>query len=186
MQELQRLIPRPRWRSLKAARKKIQQLGEVRVEVATPENFDHLLAVLFRLHSRRWSELGMSGVLAGPEVQRFHQRVAPTLLEKGVLRLYALRLQDRLLAALYALFEKDVVYCYLQGFDPEFADFSPGAQILAAVIEDAVRQHKRAIDFLRGREAYKYSWGAQDVPTYRLWARKRLPPRDIPAERMAA
>jgi CelD/BcsL family acetyltransferase involved in cellulose biosynthesis len=179
LEELQHVIPRPRLRSLKSARKKIQLLGEVRVEVASRENLDDLLATLFRLHRTRWSQFGMTGVLAGPDVQRFHQRAAPALLEKGVLRLYALRLHDRVLAALYALFEKDVVYCYLQGFDPEFAEFSPGAQILAAVIEDAVRHHKRSIDFLRGREAYKYDWGARDVPTYRLRARERLPLKDV-------
>jgi CelD/BcsL family acetyltransferase involved in cellulose biosynthesis len=108
------------------------------------------------------------------------------LLEKGVLRLYALRLRDRVLAALYALFEKEVAYCYLQGFDPEFAPFSPGAQILAAVIEDAVRHQKRSIDFLRGREAYKYSWGAQDTATYRLRARPSMPLMDVPAQPIAA
>ena len=52
------------------------------------------------------------------------------------------------------------------------------AQILGAVIEDAVKLGKRSIDFLRGREAYKYAWGAQDTPTFRLRARKHL--RDLP------
>ena len=186
LDQLQHLIPRPRLRSVRTARKKIQQLGQVRIEVASRENLEELLANLFRLHRTRWSQLGMTGVLAGPDVQKFHHRVAPVLLDKGVLRLYALRLRDRVLAALYALFEKDVVYCYLQGFDPEFAELSPGAQILAAVIEDAVSHHKCSIDFLRGREAYKYSWGAQDIPTYRLRVHKRLPLMDVPAQQIAA
>jgi CelD/BcsL family acetyltransferase involved in cellulose biosynthesis len=72
LDELQRKIPRARRRSLRTARQKSQQLGQIRVEVAKAENLEELLATLFRLHRRRWSELGMTGVLAGSEVQRFH------------------------------------------------------------------------------------------------------------------
>ena len=182
LDELRNVIPRPRLRSLKSARKKIQQTGEVRVELASRENLGELLEALFRLHATRWSEFGMMGALAGHEVQRFHRRVAPLLLKKGVLRLYALRFETCIVAALYSLFEKDIAYCYLQGFDPAFAEFSPGAQILAAVIEDAVKHRKRSIDFLRGREAYKYTWGARDVPTYRLRGRSLASPMNVPVE----
>jgi CelD/BcsL family acetyltransferase involved in cellulose biosynthesis len=77
-------------------------------------------------------------------------------------------LDDVLIATLYALVESDVVYCYLQGFDPAYKALSPGAQILAAVIDDAVREAKASVDFLRGREPYKYVWGAADRDTYRL------------------
>jgi CelD/BcsL family acetyltransferase involved in cellulose biosynthesis len=69
-----------------------------------------------------------------------------------------------------------VTYCYLQGFDPEFRDFSPGAQLVGAVIEDAIREQKRAVDFLRGAESYKYAWGARDQITFRLQASRRALP----------
>jgi CelD/BcsL family acetyltransferase involved in cellulose biosynthesis len=160
---------------VKSARKKIQKLGRIRVEVAKRETLDELLEALFRLHETRWSEAGQAGVFANEQVRCFHQRVAPVLLDKGVLRLYGLRLNGQIIASLYALFEKEIAYCYLQGFDPAFAEVSPGAQILAAVIEDAIHERKTAVDFLRGREAYKYAWGARDVPTYRLCGRKPAP-----------
>jgi CelD/BcsL family acetyltransferase involved in cellulose biosynthesis len=138
------------------------------------------------VHETRWSKSGQAGVLADEEVRKFHRRITPVLQEKGVLRLYGLRFDDQIIASLYALFENEIAYCYLQGFDPEFADFSPGSQILWAVIEAAVREHKRSIDFLRGREAYKYAWGARDVPTYRIRAHKGLSFRDTSDRRIAA
>ena len=72
------------------------------------------------------------------------------------------------LSSLEGIFERRTVYYYLQGFDPEFAWYSPGTQIIAAVIEDALREGKLELDFLRGSEAYKYSWGAHDSHTSRL------------------
>jgi len=41
------------------------------------------------------------------------------------------------------------------------------------VIEDAIRAGKLAVDFLRGREAYKYSWGARDRSTTHLQLSRR-------------
>ena len=178
VEELRNLVPRRQLRSVKNARKKLEKAGRVQIEVATPETLDELLAALFRLHRTRWSQPGCAGTLLDDAVRQFHRSVAPRLLAKGVLRLYALRFENRIIASLYAFFERDTAYCYLQGFDPRFAEYSPGAQILAAVIEDAVNLGKRSIDFLRGRETYKYAWGAQDTPTFRLRARKHL--RDLP------
>jgi CelD/BcsL family acetyltransferase involved in cellulose biosynthesis len=42
------------------------------------------------------------------------------------------------------------------------------------VIEEAVREGARAIDFLRGREDYKYRWGAKDRETVRRRVRPDL------------
>src|SRR5438105_1400820 len=178
VEDLRKIIPRRQLRSVKNGRKKLEKTGRVHVEVATPETLDEFLAALFRLHGTRWSQFGLSGALADHAVQQFHQCVGPRLLAKGVLRLYALRFENLTIASLYALFESDTAYCYVQGFDPQFAEYSPGAQILATVIEDAVKRGKRSIDFLRGREAYKYACGARDIPTFWLRACKRL--RDLP------
>ena len=84
-----------------------------------------------------------------------------------MLRLYGLRVKGQTIASLYAFTETDVMYCYLQGFDPEFTFFSPGTIILSRVIQDAIRAKVRRIDFLRGQEDYKYRWGARDIRTYR-------------------
>ena len=111
-------------------------------------------------------------MLADPAVRQFQWRATASLLRRNVLRLYGLRLNGQLIAALYALAERDILYCYLQGFDPAYGAFSPGAQILAAAIDDAIREKKTAVDFLRGPEAYKYAWGTRDQATYRICLRR--------------
>ena len=128
----------------------------------------------FRQLRKRWSRSGKPGVLADPAIQSFHEVAAPQLLERGVLRLYGLRLNGRIIASLYTLFERDTACFYLQGFDPDYARFSPGTQLLGSVIADAVREDKHRIDFLRGREPYKQHWGAAESSTFRVQA-SRIP-----------
>ena len=169
---LKTLLPFRQVRNLRNARNRLQRAGDAHIEIATRETLPLFLEALFRLHSERWACAGQSGVLSDVTIQSFHNRVAPQLLDQGVLRLYGLRLNGRFIASLYALFEHDTACCYLQGFDPECARFSPGAQLLGTAIADAGREGKLRIDFLRGREPYKQHWGASEVSTFRVQARR--------------
>jgi CelD/BcsL family acetyltransferase involved in cellulose biosynthesis len=170
--------------NLRTAARRTERAGKARIEIAEAESLSEFLHSMVELHTRRWAQCGNPGMLADNVIKEFHRIAAPALLQSGVLRLYGLRLNDRLIATLYALSERDIVYCYLQGFDSAYGELSPGAQILAAVINDAIRQGKTAVDFLRGREAYKYAWGAVDRETYRI--RLHRPARVQPESALAA
>jgi CelD/BcsL family acetyltransferase involved in cellulose biosynthesis len=163
--ELRRVIPERQRKNLRTARNRIQRAGAAQIEIANQQTLPEFLQALLHLHSTRWQHFGMPGVLSEECVQKFHERSAPELLRAGVLRVYGLRFEGELIAVLHTLCERDTIYCYLQGFDPMYSFFSPGMQIIAAVIEDAIRAGKRTVDFLRGAEPYKYSWGARDQLT---------------------
>jgi CelD/BcsL family acetyltransferase involved in cellulose biosynthesis len=169
-EKLNGVLPHKQRKNLRNARNRLRGLGDISIEIAAENNLHENLSSMFRLHSNRWQKAGEPGVLADRKVQLFHRQVSPALLRKGVLRLYTLHLNGRAIAALHAFFERRVAYYYLQGFDMEFAWFSPGTQILGAVVEDAARDGMRCVNFLRGRERYKYVWGTQDSPTYRIQA----------------
>ena len=166
--QLSDIIPARQLRNLRNSRHRLEQLGGVSIERATVSTAGEFLDALFHLHSARWNSAGMPGVLCGASLREFHSQVLRGLLPGEVVRLYGLRCAGRLIAALYAIFERCTVYYYLQGFDPEFAWYSPGTQLIASVIEDALREGKQQLDFLRGREAYKYAWGATDSVTSRF------------------
>jgi CelD/BcsL family acetyltransferase involved in cellulose biosynthesis len=167
-------VPNRQLRNLRNARNRLAKIGGGEIKLAASENLPRFLDAIMQLHSCRWAQDGLPGMMLHPGVQEFHRRVAPWLLKKGVLRLYGLLTKGRFIAALYALFEKEVAYYYLQGFDPQWKWFSPGTQILGAVVEDALREGKKKIDFLRGRESYKYQWGTHDEPTFRLSTRRSV------------
>jgi len=127
----------------------------------------------FRLHEDRWRPIAGHGVCADPSVRDFHLTAAQRMLDAGMLRLYLLRVGNSTAAAYYGFTAKRTAYAYLSGFDPKFAELSPGTQIVAHAIEEAVREGAHEFHFLRGGEAYKYAWGAVDRPNTALTLRRK-------------
>ena len=154
--------------NLRNAKSRTDREGGAKVELAQADTLQEFLDDLFRLHRLRWKEAGETGVLSDERVQQFHNALAPELLLAGILRFYRIRVNDRSIAVIYVLFHRETVFCYLQGYDPEFAHLSPGTQLMFAVIEDAVQLGMRRFDFLRGEEAYKLHWRPRGEPTYRI------------------
>jgi CelD/BcsL family acetyltransferase involved in cellulose biosynthesis len=124
---------------------------------------------IFRLHECRWQPTGGPGVCANPIVRGFHLSAATQLADAGMLRLYLLRLRvgSSLVAAYYGFTAKNSAYAYLSGLDPDCAPLRPGAQ------PKATREGVQELHFLRGGEAYKYSWGAVDQRNMVLTLRRR-------------
>lgn len=153
-------LPRAKRRQLNLARNRAGRRGEVRIEEAAAGSVIPALEELFRLHQKRWEARGDEG--APESVRSFHCDAAPRLQRAGLLRLYLLRIADRVVAAHYGLAHQARVYFYLTGFDPDYDFESPGTILLGHAIEQAAAEGCREFDFLRGREAYKYDWGAVD------------------------
>ncbi len=167
-EELVDSLSKRQWSNLRNARSRTLREGEAKVELASPSHYSEFLDDLVRLHTIRWNELDQNGVLSDSRLLDFHRGVAATLLKDGLLRLYRMRLNERTIAAIYSFFHRETVFCYLQGFDPQFAHLSPGTQLMFAVIQDAVRLSMRRFDFLRGEEGYKLHWRPQGEPTHRI------------------
>ncbi|MEW5746724.1 MAG: GNAT family N-acetyltransferase [Nitrospirota bacterium] len=166
-----RLTARSRKRLRKTANG-LRQRGEITTGHATAATLSVFLDALFRLHRAVWEQRGQSGVLADPRLAEFHREVAAGFLGLGWLRLRVLRLEEKIIAALYSFAARGRLYCYLSGFDPGTAPLSPGKFILWGAIEEAIDEGIREVDFLRGREEYKYLWGPSDRPNFRLIIKK--------------
>jgi CelD/BcsL family acetyltransferase involved in cellulose biosynthesis len=134
----------------------------VRIETPTPETLDDLLTSLFELHAARWQRRDQPGLLADETTQQFHRDAAPRMLKAGMLRMYATRCNDRIVAVFYGFALNGTVYYYLSGYDPELEKMSIGTILVAHAVEEAVRDGATTFDFLRGAEEYKYAWGATD------------------------
>jgi len=132
------------------------------IESANESNLDEPLTALFELHAARWQQRGLPGVLADDAAQRFHREVAPAMLREGELRMYATRIDERIVAVFYGFAHAGTVFYYLSGYEPELEKLSIGTLIVAHAIEQAVRDGATTFDFLRGAEEYKYAWGAKD------------------------
>jgi CelD/BcsL family acetyltransferase involved in cellulose biosynthesis len=163
---LRDVIPSGMRAKFRQAERRAEQTGRVSFETATAADFAEILDAFFRLHEARWACRDAPGVLADAAIRRFHRAAAPQLQSAGLLRLHALRLDGRIIAVVYALSARGRTYSYLSGFDPEFAWISPGTLAVGHAIGHALSQGAREFDFLRGRERFKYHWGARERPCY--------------------
>jgi CelD/BcsL family acetyltransferase involved in cellulose biosynthesis len=176
-------IPRPMMQNVRYCRRRAARIGTLAYDTATAQTLPAFLDALVRLHARRWSERGSSGVLNDASVLAWHREATPLLQAAGLLRMHALRLDGEFIAVLYCLADAAPAherryYYYLGGFDPRFRSLSPGTLLVAHAIEQALAEGALAFDFLRGAEAYKYRWGAEDQPmvTLRLWPKHQEVP----------
>ncbi|HWI57515.1 MAG TPA: GNAT family N-acetyltransferase [Bacillota bacterium] len=171
IEQLPRSVPTHMLDKLWYYRRRVRKLAAARIESANPENFDELFERLLQLHRARWASRGQNGVLAEEQVQQFHREAAYQMLVAGTLRLYGLRVGERIEASFYGFGNGQRTFYYLGGFEPELSPYSPGALLIGHAIEEAIREGAAEFDFLRGREAYKYMWGAKGRLNYRrqLW-----------------
>jgi CelD/BcsL family acetyltransferase involved in cellulose biosynthesis len=172
-------VPAEQLESLGRRRQRAAKKGAVAFERGEDGTAEEILEAHLRLHAARWEKRGEDGVLAADPVQRAHRESLPGLLRAGTLRLYAMRLDGRIVATVQGFADPPGrpdrrVYFYLGGFDPAVERLSPGMLVVGHAIEEAVREGAAAVDFLRGQERHKYLWGARDRPTFRRTLR---PPR---------
>lgn len=164
--------------NLRYYRRRAERAGVAEPERGGPAAFEDLVD----LHGRRWQSRGLPGVLQDPRVLAWHRRALPALDAAGLLRLYVLRQGGRAVAVLYGLMAKDRAFYYLGGFDPELESLGLGTVLIGHAVEEAQREGATVFDFLRGREAYKYRWGAGERTMYA----RRLAPVSCVAARLAA
>lgn len=152
------------------AQKKLVRLG-MRTEIAAPQETGRATEIFFRLHEESWRHRGNEGVINSAPLKKFYMKAAEALAQAGALRLYLMGTdspESVYAAALFTMFHKKRVYCYLGGFAPEFEKLSAGSVIVMHAIKDAIEAGMYEFDFLRGGEAHKYSWGAMDKFNWNL------------------
>jgi CelD/BcsL family acetyltransferase involved in cellulose biosynthesis len=167
-------IPPRRVTETRYARRRISRRGKASVEFVRRETLDEALCALFALHQARWQARGHAGVLGSEAVRRFLSLVAEGFLRRDVLRLYALRLDDRIVAVHCGFQWRGRRAYYIGGFDPALRSLSIGSVLLEHAIRHAAEEGATEFDFLRGAEDYKYHWGAQERPSFRRILRRPM------------
>ncbi|MBV9873102.1 MAG: GNAT family N-acetyltransferase [Verrucomicrobia bacterium] len=134
-------------------------------EIANDDSFEEAITLLYHLHTKRWQRRGSAGIFATKQQRDFYRQAFKSLHAAAAIKIFVLRLGGNPVAALVAFIHKRILYYYIGAFDPDYAKFSPGNLIILRAIEFAGRAGCHSFDFLRGREAYKYRWGARDQET---------------------
>jgi CelD/BcsL family acetyltransferase involved in cellulose biosynthesis len=154
-------IPKAKARKVRMARNRMERRSG-RIVSADCSNCSVLLDGLIRLHGERWAARGERGLLSGSLVPSFLASALPDLFTAAIARLHAVQFGETIAGVYLGFLVNARGYAYLGGFDPAFSYESPGTVLLAHAIEEARHSGAREFHFLRGREAYKYAWGAAD------------------------
>jgi CelD/BcsL family acetyltransferase involved in cellulose biosynthesis len=130
---------------------------------------------LIELHHKRWEGTGRPHGFSSTEYVGFHRAVMAACLERGRLRLFCLELGGEIAAILYMYRFRDAIYLMQTGFDPEHAQLKPGLVLLGWVIEQAIQEGLRAVDFLKGEHRYKDELASDERETTYLTALRMTP-----------
>lgn len=123
---------------------------------------------LIALHQKRWLERGGSDAFVSETKVPFHRESADYFFQKGAARLFFLQADGETVAALYGFVMNGRFFYYQAGFDPAWKEKSVGMVLMAKCLQHAIAQGWNEFDFLRGPEAYKTHWTADQRKTSHL------------------
>lgn len=75
---------------------------------------------------------------------------------------------ERLMAGLLAFDYHNIIYLYNTAYSNDYAWYSPGIYLFYEMIVSAIKDNKEKVDFLRGRENYKYFFQAKESKIHNL------------------
>ena len=122
------------------------------------ELLDRRLGDFVTQHQTLWQQRGRPGAFADERFEQFHRRVARRLARQGMLRLHYLEIGGVPVASYYLYHYQGVSAYYLSGFDPDYAELSPGVVLLAEALRQAIGEGAQEFDLLRGEGTYKFHW----------------------------
>jgi hypothetical protein len=102
------------------------------------------------------------------DMELFFHGIAHILFPEDWIKLSFLGVDGEYAASLLCLDYQNKIYLYNSGYDPQYSYLSPGIVLIGYLIREAIESGRCEFDFLRGRESYKYRFGAKDSNIYRM------------------
>jgi CelD/BcsL family acetyltransferase involved in cellulose biosynthesis len=163
-------------RDVRRRRRKLEELGEVTLEVADgSDRLDELLAEGFRLEASGWKAAQGTAIVSSAETERFYEAIARWSAERGWLRLFFLRVGGRSIAFQLALEHGRTHYFLKGGYDPGDSAYSPGKLLLHATLAHAVEQGLDHYELMGDVEPWKLEWTKSMEELVSLDAYRRTP-----------
>lgn len=138
--------------------RRLAEVGDVTWVGHHPDAAGEGLAAFFELHDRRWAGRRATGPFAAPAGRRFLAEAAAGLDRAGMLRLSLLLLDGRPIGARFGVVTGGRYLGMKSAWDPDLAPYGPGHLLVGRVLDDAVAEGWREIDFLRGAAPHKAAW----------------------------
>jgi len=162
---------------LKRARRDLYEKQKIQAYL-DPVDCQNGMRELYALHKMRAESKKIKSTFGRPDLLKFHEKVAKLLNEKGWLRLYFLRNEEKPIAANYGFVFANRYFGYQMGLDPAWESKSAGNVLLYETIEKMFKDQMVEFDFLRGDGGYKGFWTKEsrtlsnvNIYNKKLWSR---------------
>jgi CelD/BcsL family acetyltransferase involved in cellulose biosynthesis len=158
-------------RNLRRGRKQLEEQGPLVVEsVSGGAMLDARLDEAMQVEASGWKGKLGTAILSRAHTRQFYRDMAHWAAERGVLRLYLLRLSGRVLTMCLTLQQHGVCYMLKGGYDEDFKRYSPGNILTAALIEDCADRGIGRVEIYGEAETYKLNWATGTRQFMRLEA----------------
>lgn len=149
---------------LRRARKRAEDLGEVRFEIfsSQPEELGHYLEELFHVEASGWKARQGTALLFDNRLKHFFLLYSKTASLLGTLKLCFLRINNKPAAALLAVQCFNRFWTFKLGYDEKFSKCSPGILLIHETLRYA---------FQTGLEAYEFL--GNDAPWMQMWTKQK-------------
>jgi CelD/BcsL family acetyltransferase involved in cellulose biosynthesis len=148
-----------RRRQLRRAEKRLGKEGAVSFDlIDSGPRLEAGLAEGLLVEDSGWKRDAGTSILSQPSTTRFYSELAEWAAARGELRLWFLRLDGRAIAFAYCLESNGIHYQLKTGFDPEFANFSPGVLLTREKVRYAFEHGTRRYEFLGAPDSHKLDW----------------------------
>lgn len=157
---LERLPGKLRHELRRKARKLARDAGDLQLVEVGPQGMEEALTRFFAFNTESGDDKGR--FFASGEMQTWFRALADRLGGGGAFRLHELHVGGMPAAACVSLVHGNEWGLYNSAFDETLAMLAPGMVIIGELLEVAAAEGCTAFDLLRGDEAYKYRFGAED------------------------
>jgi CelD/BcsL family acetyltransferase involved in cellulose biosynthesis len=162
--------------SLRRCRRHLDDLGTVSVEIADGSSeLEGLLQEVFTLEASGWKGRNHTAIKSNIDTRDFYTNIAHWATAQSILRIFILRLDRQPLAMFFALVDQRACYLLKTGYDPAYAQFSPGKLLASAVIFHCYSTQLSRIEFQGDADQYKFDWTSSIHSQERFEAYSRTP-----------
>lgn len=137
--------------------------------IKDPDSLTGGMELFMSLHRKSATQ---KGDFMDHRMEIFFRAVARILFQKDWLKLSFLQTDETHVASSLCFDYRNKIYLYSSGYNPKYSSLSPGIVLVAYLIREAIESGRSEFDFLRGREPYKYRFGAKDSGIYRMTIKK--------------
>jgi CelD/BcsL family acetyltransferase involved in cellulose biosynthesis len=167
--------------NLRKRHAKLSEVASVDLEIVSdPADVPLAMQDALRIEAAAWKGTAGTAMISNPRVARFYTQLANRTALLGSLRLVFLRVGGKRIAFNYVLEIEGVLYGLKIGYDPEYAEYSPGNMLRSLLLDDACTRGCAEYDLLGSSEEWKLAW-TKDARTH-SWLflyRNHLVPRAL-------